>query len=162
MIRSITVVAFICSAAAAQAGMNVQLLSPWNGKRIPAGQQCSVQGGQAATPPMQISGLPAGTSMVVAEFNDRSYAPLSRKGGHGVIGWPVKGSSAKLAPVPEGAGKGPGGAVVVKDTRGTLGNGKGYLAPCSGGRGNSYEAIVKAVSGEGEVLEQVRVKLGRY
>ena len=152
----------LSTAAAAQAGMSVQLLSPWDGKKIPAGQQCSVQGGKAATPPMQVSGLPAGTSMVVAEFNDRSYQPLSRNGGHGVIGWPVKGSDAKLAPIPEGAAKGPGGAMVVKDTRGTLGSGKGYLPPCSGGRGNSYEAVIKAVGADGKVLEKLRVKLGRY
>jgi hypothetical protein len=39
---------------------------------------------------------------------------------------------------------------------------KGYMPPCSGGRGNRYFAIVKAISSGGKVLEKQRVEIGRY
>ena len=141
---------------------DVTLGAPWDGKTVPKGQQCSHHGGKGATPPMSLTNIPVGTVWVYAEFNDRDYSPLSTKGGHGTIGWPVKGTKATLAPMPEGAAEGPGGAKTIKNTRGNLGNGKGYLPPCSGGRGNRYFADLMAVDASGKVLEKARVEIGRY
>lgn len=145
------------------AGMTVKLLAPWDGKKVPAGQQCKLDGGKGATPPMQIAGLPKGTVMVVVAFNDKSYPPLASNGGHGTIGFAVKGSSAKLPAVPgmtKSLGK---GAVVVKKARSTGSYASvGYLPPCSGGRGNRYSADVMAQDAAGKVLEKVTVEIGRY
>jgi len=159
--RIITLIVALFSVSPAFA-MDITLGAPWDGKKVPKGQQCAHHGGNGATPPMTVTGLPKGTVMVVAEFNDKSYGPLSSKGGHGIIGWPAKGDKATLTSMPEGAQKGPGGAIVVKNTRANLGNRIGYLPPCSGGRGNNYTADIKALDSAGNVLGKTTVKIGRY
>ena len=148
---------------AAMAEMKVSLKGGWDGKKVPKGQQCTLYGGQGATPPMVVSGLPAGTAWVYVEFNDRDYGPLSRNGGHGVIGYPVKGASAELYAVPGLKGRLPGKAKLISKAR-SSGKYKsdGYLPPCSGGRGNRYEAVVKAMTSDGKLLEKVRIPIGRY
>jgi len=158
-----TVCAAIVAAAPAFADMKAQVLSPWNGKTVPAGQQCTLHGGNGATPPFQVTGLPADTVMVVVEYNDKSYRPLSTKGGHGTIGYTVKGSSAKLPAVPGLTAKLPRGVRVIKAARGTGDySSAGYLPPCSGGKGNKYEADVKAVNAAGKVTAKTKMALGRY
>lgn len=156
-------IALLMTAAPAAAKMAVELLPPWDGKNVPAGQQCKLDGGNGKTPPMTVSGLPTGTAWILVEYNDKSYAPLSTKGGDGSIGYKSSGSSAKLPAMPGMTDKLPGGAWVVKKARST-GNyaSNGYLPPCSGGRGNNYSADVKAISAAGKVLEKVTVKIGRY
>ncbi|UWQ92642.1 hypothetical protein K3727_07645 [Rhodobacteraceae bacterium M382] len=151
------------SAGACLAEMQVALKGGWNGKTIPAGQHCGFQGGKGMSPPMSVSNLPGGTVWVYIEFNDRDYRPLSRKGGHGVIGYPAKGSKANVVSVPEKSENLPGGAKVIKPARssGKYAS-KGYLAPCSGGKGNRYFADVKAISAQGKVLERAQIELGRY
>jgi len=152
-----------CTATAAQADMKVQLMAPWDGKTVPPGQHCTLHGGNGSTPLMQITGLPAGTALVVVEYNDKSYKPLSRNGGHGTLGYPVKGSSATLAPVPGLTAKLPGGVRVIRRAKSTGAYASaGYLPPCSGGRGNRYTADVLAVGADGKVIEKTTVTLGRY
>lgn len=151
------------SAGSAMADLKAKVASPWNGKKIPAGQECVLDGGKGKTPPIQVTGIPAGTAMIVVEYNDKSYKPLSRNGGHGIIGYPVKGSSAKLPAVPGLTAKLPGGIRVLAKARGKGDYASnGYLPPCSGGRGNSYQADVKAVDASGKVLDKTKMKLGRY
>lgn len=112
---------------------------------------------------MKANGLPKGTVWVYVEYNDKDYAPLSTKGGHGIIGYPVSGSSVELYSVPGLKASLPGKAKVIKKARGT---GKyasgGYMPPCSGGKGNRYFADVKAINSKGKVLEKKRVQIGRY
>ena len=38
----------------------------------------------------------------------------------------------------------------------------GCPPPCSGGRGNRYFAVVKAVGADRKVLAKAKIKLGRY
>lgn len=163
MTRFLVAVTLGFFATTAAAEMTVALGAPWDGKRVPKGEHCALHGGEGKTPPMQVSGLPAGTAMVVVEYNDRSYRPLSKNGGHGTLGYPVKGANASLPAVPGMTAKLPGGVKVIRAAQST---GKyaspGYLPPCSGGRGNIYEAVVKAVAGDGKVLEKKTVKIGRY
>lgn len=154
---------FSLAAGAAHADMKVKLGGGWNGKTVPAGQHCRLHGGKGSTPPMTVSGIPSGAAWIIVEFNDRDYRPLSTKGGHGVIGWPVKGSKTVLKPVPGKSARLPGGAQVVKKARSTGDYASpGYLPPCSGGRGNRYFADVKAVAKSGKVLARTRVEMGRY
>jgi len=153
----------IFAAGTACADMSIALGGGWDGKSVPKGQQCTLFGGKGSTPPMTVSNLPGGTAWVYVAYNDRDYQPLSKNGGHGVIGYPVSGASADLYSVPGLKGKLPGKAKVVSAARATgKYASKGYLPPCSGGKGNRYFAVVRAVSSAGKVLEEQRVEIGRY
>lgn len=136
----------------------------WNGDSIPPGQQCSKFGGRGATPPLSISGVPAGTSEIVVEFNDRDYAPLSSNGGHGIIGFAASAPGGiELPSVPGETRDMPEGARVIASTRASGGYYvPGYLPPCSGGRGNRYFAVVKAKDTAGVTLALGHIDLGRY
>jgi phosphatidylethanolamine-binding protein (PEBP) family uncharacterized protein len=149
--------------AAFAADLSVKLGAGWNGKTIPAGQHCKLFGGQGATPPMSVSGIPAGTEWLLVEFNDRDYQPLATRGGHGSIGFPVNGASAKLPAIAENATKLPGGIFVYKKARssGKYAS-KGYLPPCSGGAGNRYFADIHAMQGKKTKLASARIELGKY
>lgn len=149
--------------AASAADFSVKLLAPWDGKKVPTGQECKIDGGNGATPPMKLSGLPKGTAWVLVEYNDLSYQPLSKNGGHGSIGYPVNSANPKLPAVPGMTAQLPNGIKVVKKARssGRYAS-KGYLPPCSGGRGNKYSADVKAISADNKVLGVVKVSLGKY
>ncbi|WP_420006532.1 hypothetical protein [Arenibacterium sp. LLYu02] len=150
-------------ASNALAEMSITLEGGWNGKSVPKGQHCTLFGGKGATPPMEVTGLPSNTAWVYVEYNDRDYRPLSKNGGHGVIGYPANGSSLDLYSVPGLVDKLPGKARVISAARGTGDYAsKGYMPPCSGGRGNRYFAIVKAVSANGKILEEQKVEIGRY
>jgi len=154
----------ILSTGMAFADMSVQLMGGWDGKRVPAGQHCTLQGGNGSTPPMRVSGVPEGAIWIVAYYNDKSYQPLSRKGGHGTIAYPVRGAETDLPAVPGMRSKLPGGARVIKPSRATgQFASPGYLAPCSNGRNNRYTVDLKAVDSQGKVLDQViNVDIGRY
>ncbi len=163
MLRVLLACTFAFAGTSALADMKVSLGAPWDGKNIPAGQHCKLHGGNGSTPPMAVSGLPEGTTMVVVEYNDRSFKPLSRNGGHGTLAYPVKGDTANLPAVPGMTAKLPSGVRVVRKAQSTGDYASpGYLPPCSGGRGNTYEAVVKAVGSDGKVLKKAKVKLGRY
>ena len=145
------------------ADMNARVSAPWDGKKVPAGQQCTLHGGKGKTPPFQVTGIPAGTVMLVVEYNDKSFSKPSSKGGHGTIGYPVKGTSGTFPAVPGLSANLPGGVRVIKKARSTGDYASaGYLPPCSGGRGNKYQADVKAVSAAGKVLAKAKMDLGRY
>lgn len=161
---AVSAMLLLMSAGTAMADMSVQLTGAWDGKKVPAGQHCELHGGNGATPPMRVSGIPADARFIVAYFNDKSYKPLSRNGGHGTIAFPVRGAVSDLPAVPGMTASLPGGARVVAAAKST---GKyaspGYLPPCSGGRGNLYAVDLKAIDAQGKVLDEIRnVAIGRY
>ncbi|RKF15098.1 hypothetical protein D6850_09600 [Roseovarius spongiae] len=156
--------ALVMTTGAAMADMSVKLGGGWDGRKVPAGQHCRLHGGNGATPPMRVTGVPQGARWIVADYNDKSYKPLSQNGGHGRIAYPVKGATTDLPPLPGMTARLPGGAKVVKAARGT---GKyaspGYLPPCSGGKGNRYTVDLRAVNANGKTLAMIRnVDIGRY
>ncbi len=140
----------------------------WTGDRIPDGQHCKKFGGQGATPPLKVSGIPAKADAIVVEFNDRSYSPLSSDGGHGKIGFVIEPGvgEAILPAVPGGTKTMPEGAWLEKKNRATgAWSSPGYLPPCSGGRGNVYEAEVYAVVRDGDEYDEIaegKIRLGKY
>ncbi len=144
--------------------LDVQLTGGWDGKTVPAGQHCTLQGGNGSTPPMTVSGIPGGATWLVLEFNDKDYRPLSTKGGHGILAYPVKGATTKIPALPGMTTKLPGGARVMKPSRaGGEFASPGYLPPCSNGRKNRYSVDVKAIDGAGKVLDKARnISIGRY
>ena len=143
----------------------------WTGNTIPAGQHCQMFGGKGQTPALKVGKIPAGANAIIVEFNDLSFGPLSSGGGHGKIGYWIKGAgSAVLPSVPgETADLGVQGSFIEAKAHSTGQYASpGYLPPCSGGRGNTYVADVKAVykaTKEGEeslLLAEQRIKLGTY
>ncbi|WP_299297498.1 hypothetical protein [uncultured Tateyamaria sp.] len=162
-ILSLSLSVLALSAGAAFADLKAKVSSPWDGKKVPAGQNCVLDGGKGSTPPFQATGIPAGAVWLIVEYNDKSYKPLSRNGGHGTIGYAVNGTSGNFPAVPGMSTRMPKGVQVIAAAKST-GNyaSPGYLPPCSGGRGNNYEAVVKAVDANGKVLDKTRMKLGKY
>ncbi len=162
--RKILVAALVLVASAANAqSFTARLGPPWDGKTVPDGQQCALFGGHGATPEIIVQGLPAGTVQIRAEFNDKSYTPLSENGGHGVIGFAVQGANPVLPSIPGMTADLPAGAVVVSPARtGGAYASAGYLPPCSGGRGNRYMVTLIALDAVGAELARVAVELGHY
>lgn len=153
-------------------GLKLSFADPaWNGKQIPSGQQCQMFGGKGGTPAIKIENIPAGANAIIVEYNDLSFAPLSHGGGHGKIGqWTEGASSLTLLAVPgETASNLPAGTFIEDRAKSSGAYASpGYLPPCSGGRGNTYVADVKAVykakkdGEENRLLAQQRIVLGNY
>lgn len=143
----------------------------WDGKHIPQGEHCRKWGGNGASPALRVTGIPKGADAILVAFNDRSYRPLSYDGGHGTVGYDIADGarSALLPSVPGESHDLPGGVFMAAPHRGSTSPGTAYLPPCSGGIGNSYFAVVKAVrfadpeARQGiEVLGERILELGRY
>lgn len=138
--------------------------SAWNGETVPPDQHCPLQGGHGATPALEVSGLPEGTTSVTVAFNDETYQPMN-DGGHGVIGFDVTPTDGKatLPSVPGNTADLPAGAHVVRASRapGEYAS-PGYLPPCSGGQGNTYSATVTALDSSGAELASGKITLGKY
>ncbi len=162
--RFILTAALIMAAGMAHAqSFSAELGPPWDGVKVPDGQQCRLFDGNGATPMIILQGLPESTAQMRVEFNDKSYAPLADNGGHGVIGFQVSGPNAVLPSVPGMTADLPTGVAVLSAARSSGQYASaGYLPPCSGGRGNRYMADVIALDGSGAELARVPVELGRY
>ena len=146
---------------AAQAEMQVEFGGDWDGETIPDGQQCEMRGGNGATPPMQVSGVPDGASMLLLYFNDIDYRPMATGGAHGVIGFDATGPVTDLPSVPGMTADLPDGVQVITPARST---GRfasdGYLPPCSSS--NRYAFDLVALDADGQELERLDgVMLGR-
>ncbi len=164
-LAAITLAALIFPALA-QSTLTVAFADPaWDGETVPEGQHCALLGGSGATPAMQVSDIPEGTTQINVEFNDESYRPLSTGGGHGIIGFAVtpENGTATLPSVPGNTADLPEGAMVVAAARapGSYAS-PGYLPPCSGGAGNTYSADVKALDASDTVLAEGKITLGKY
>ncbi len=159
----LTAAVILAASSAGAQDFSVALMAPWDESKVPDGQQCRLFGGDGATPPMQISGLPEGTATVRVQFNDKSYPPLADNGGHGVIGFVAHAGDITLPAVPGMTTDLPGGARVISAARSTGRYASvGYLPPCSGGRGNRYMADVIVLDAAGAELGRSSVELGRY
>ena len=157
------------NSAFAESELVVEFSDPiWDGDKIPKGQHCKKFGGDGSTPPLKVSNIPEGANAIIVEFNDSSYAKLSRNGGHGKVGWKLEGGTeAILKPVPGGTDTLPQGTWLVKKNRAKgAWRSPGYLPPCSGGKRNKYVAVVKAVRMDGddvaEELAKAKITLGKY
>lgn len=153
------------TAVMAQATLGLKLADPaWDGVTIPEGQQCALQDGSGATPEIDVSGLPEGTTTVNVAFNDETYQPMN-DGGHGIIAFTVAPTdgTATLPSVPGGTADLLEGASVATASRGTGEYASpGYLPPCSGGQGNTYSATVTALDNTGKELATGKIELGKY
>jgi len=140
----------------------------WNGQKIPARQQCSKFGGQASTPSLLITNIPAEANAIIMEYSDKDHMPMDN-GGHGKIGYKIKPgtSNVTIPSVPGHSFKLPKGFFLVEAHRNPKWDKAGaYMPPCSGGKGNRYYVTVKAVkTAKGktsEVLAEEVIQLGKY
>jgi hypothetical protein len=145
--------------------------SLWNGKKVPAGQQCSRFGGNGATPPLMVKNIPAGANALIMEYSDRdSQYRYMDNGGHGKIGYNIT-PGTKQVTIPSVPGHTfdlPKGFFLVSAHQAPNWDKAGaYMPPCSGGKENLYYVTVKAVydapeGKESQLLGKGRLTLGRY
>jgi hypothetical protein len=151
--------------AMAQAEFSAAFADPaWDGATVPEGQHCPLQGGSGATPAIDVSGLPAGTTQVNLSFNDETYEPMNN-GGHGVLGFAVEAGATEvsLPSVPGATEEMPEGVTIAAENK-TSGDflTPGYMPPCSGGNGNTYSVDVIALDAAGAELGRERLQMGTY
>ena len=138
----------------------------WNGKSIPNDGVCQKFGGKAPSPKIKVSGIAAGTTVMIVEFNDESYSAMNN-GGHGILGIdvPEGATSMTLPAIPGETDKLPTGVKQYEKHRGGnwSGTGGAYLPPCSGGQGNMYSVkIYGFIAATKKYTNVVRVQLGLY
>ncbi len=142
----------------------------WNGKTIPPGQQCPAFGGNGATPGLSIQNIPLKANTLILAFNNMSELSLDN-GGQGRIGYRFTPGTQTIAlpPVPGNTFDLPKPFFVIAAHRKPFQNKPGaYLPPCSGGKGDYYYLIVKAIwlpdspDVQPEILGQGKIPLGRY
>ena len=145
--------------------------SKWNGQNIPSGQQCRRFGGvNPETPELKVSNIPSEANALVVEYSDKSH-PRMNNGGHGKIGYNIDpGSREVIVPsVPGHSFDLPKGFYLVSAQINPQWDDAGaYLPPCSGGKGNTYYATVRAIV-KGKSTEEKSLRLaegvidmGRY
>lgn len=142
----------------------------WDGKTIPDGQQCPAFEGHGATPALSIQNIPPRANALTLAFSNMSHLPLDN-GGQGRIGYRFSPGSQTLflPPVPGNTFDLPEPFFVIAAHRKPFSNKPGaYLPPCSGGKGNYYYLVVKAIwmpdsmDTPPEILGQGKISLGRY
>ena len=142
----------------------------WNGKTIPDGQQCPSFGGNGSTPGLTVENIPPQANALILEFSNMSHLPLD-KGGQGRIGYRFNPGTQKitLPPVPGNTFDLPKPFFVIAAHRKPFQSKPGaYLPPCSGGKGNYYYLVVKAIllpeslEIPAELLGRGKIPLGRY
>jgi len=139
----------------------------WDGKIVPAGQQCNRFGGNASTPIFNVTDIPEGADLAIISISDIDSDQMSN-GGHGVLSYDISGMSSDVAipaikghtfSLPEGVSSIAAHKASGWDTAGA------YLPPCSGGGGHNYEVkigLYEIAEGRLQFIEEAVVSLGRY
>jgi len=138
----------------------------WNGKVIPLDEVCSnfnIEAG--STPGLYIDNLPEGAKKVVLKFSDKTFTKMDN-GGHGILSYRIDEDETNIE-VPPQIGETfdlDDGFEVVTAHTGTRFNktAGAYLAPCSGGKGNTYVVEISIVDGENNILDTKELVLGKY
>ena len=142
----------------------------WDGKTIPSGQQCPAFGGNGTTPALIVGNIPPTANVLILEFSNKSHLPLD-KGGQGRIGYRFEAGTPRIAlpAIPGNTFDLPEPFFVIAAHRKPFQYKQGaYLPPCSGGKGDYYYLVVKAVrlpdsfEEQGEIVGQGKLFLGRY
>jgi hypothetical protein len=138
----------------------------WDGKVIPLDEVCSDYNVEAgSTPGLYIENLPEGAKKVILKFNDKTFTKMDN-GGHGILSYDIEEDSSNVE-IPPQIGETfdlDEGFSVVKAHAGTrFGKHEGaYLAPCSGGKGNTYTVDISIINSNSDVLATKELVLGKY
>lgn len=166
-LASALVLATSALAADGLATLEVSFTDPeWNGRTVPKSGICQPMNGKGDTPPLRIAGIPAEANALIIEYSDRTFGPMNN-GGHGILRYSITPGEAEvtLPATPGMTDQLPEGVVIEKHNLGARNPAPGYRGPCSGGRGNLYEGVVKAVNKsdtETRILGEGKFRLGFY
>ncbi len=141
----------------------------WNGKDFPSRHSCAKEGGDAKSPTFKVENIPAGTNVLLVEFNDAANPALAYGGGLGTVGYYHKSGSpeALLLPVRGGFVNLNDYAFLEKSHRVKNISPAAYVPLCRDENPHAVEAVVKAVRRTGtfensqtEVLAETVVIIG--
>lgn len=141
--------------------------SKWDGQRVPSDEVCKKFNSRAGeTPAIKLNGLSSTTTNIELSFNDLSASPEFNFGGHGVLNYKVTSNENGEIIIPKAPGQVdtlPENFSIKRDfTSKAWDSGKGYLPPCSGGRGHVYTVDIRAFNEKGELTGDTKLNLGRY
>lgn len=138
----------------------------WNGKKVPEEMVCSDYNFEAgSTPEISLTNVPKYTRKIILSFNDKTFTKMDN-GGHGVLAYKIDVGATKVD-IPSIKGETydlPDEFESIQEHTGTrFGKEEGaYLAPCSGGKGNTYTVLIQAVDRKDNVLASTTLVLGKY
>ena len=137
----------------------------WKKSAVPKSEVCSNFNTKAgSTPSINLVNIPANTDKIMLTFSDETFWGM-RDGGHGVVSYKVHANSTSLT-IPAMQGETftlPTGFTSEVKHRGekfkkTPG---AYLAPCSGGKGNTYSVVIKSMNKD-KILDATSLTLGIF
>ena len=137
----------------------------WKKAKVPESEVCSNFNTKAgSTPSISLENIPMNTDKIILTFSDETFKGM-RDGGHGIISYAVPKDSTSLI-IPSVTGETfdlpTGFASVVKHRGWKFGKTEGaYLAPCSGGKGNTYSVVIKAMNKD-TILDATSLTLGIF
>lgn len=138
--------------------------SHWDGKMVPKSEVCKWAKGDGSTPKLNISNIPNGTEKLIVLFNDKTYKKMDN-GGHGQIGMNIISNQTNVT-IPSIKGETkvmPENMFIHKEHIGLKrGEAGAYLPPCSGGKGNTYSATIKAIDKDNKVLNSSEIIMGKF
>jgi len=121
--------------------------SKWDGKNVPQNEVCGRYNSKvASSPSLSINNLPIKTNKIILSFSDETYKPMSN-GGHGVVSYKVQ-KSTKNITLPSFKSETfslPTNYKSIQAHNSARNTDGAYLAPCSGGRGNTYSIKIEAI-----------------
>jgi len=138
----------------------------WNGQIVPEEEVCSDYNFEAGqTPEISLQNIPRYTRKIILAFSDETFQGM-KDGGHGVISYTLD-IGTQNTTIPSIAGETfdlPDEFTSLIAHRGVnFGKEEGaYLAPCSGGKGNTYSVIIQAVDEDNKVLDSTSLTLGKF
>ncbi len=168
LLFSIATLTTLTTISLSAANMTADFADPktWNGEMVPEEAVCSNYNTEAgSTPEIVLRNIPKGTQDIILTFTDETFKGM-RNGGHGILSYTLEDETYKVI-IPTVQGETfdlPEDFTSVVQHRGTkYGKTQGaYLAPCSGGKGNTYSVLIQAVDKKSNELDQVTLTLGKY
>jgi hypothetical protein len=165
MKKSIILSTLVVSGSLFASDLSVQFSdSKWDGITVPKDEICSNYNTKAgSTPPLKISNIPSNTAKIVFTYSDKTFTKMDN-GGHGILSYKVDANEVEVpALMGETFELADGFEVVTAHTGTRFKKTPGaYLAPCSGGKGNTYKVEINAVDSANNSLATTELVLGKY
>lgn len=137
----------------------------WKKSSVPKTEVCSNFNTKAgSTPIITLKNIPKNTTKIILAFSDETFQGM-KDGGHGVISYEIAKNSLTTT-IPSIKGETfdlpKGFSSMIKHRAEKYGKTPGaYLAPCSGGKGNTYSVLIKAINEE-QILDSTSLTLGTF
>jgi len=167
MKKSIILGSLLFASSTFASGLSVQFVdTKWDGITVPKDEVCSnfnIKAG--STPPLKISNIPENATKLIFTYSDKTFTKMDN-GGHGVIAFNLaKNTKEVIVPAQQGETfELKEGFEVVNAHTGTRFKKTpgAYLAPCSGGKGNTYQVTISAVDSSNKPLASTDLTLGKF